>query len=78
MLSALSAMAAERGVTYTVPRTVCEARAQFRRLRWIPRSELAEGRRELDAIRAAMAAGGDAAAVREEELGGYGSNAHWR
>ncbi|MGD9735149.1 MAG: hypothetical protein AB7V58_06000 [Solirubrobacterales bacterium] len=76
-LEVLREMAAERGVTYAVPVTAAEARAEFRRLRAIPRSPRAEGRRELAAIRAAMAAGG-ASAVREDEIAGYGSTARWR
>ena len=66
MLEVLADMAAERGVTYAVPETAREARAEFKRLRRIPRSYRAEARRELEAIRAAMAAG-DAAAVSDEE-----------
>ena len=45
-LEVLREMAAERGVTYAVPATAAEARAEFRRLRAIPRSPRAEGRRE--------------------------------
>lgn len=77
-LDVLRDMAAERGVTYAVPRTAAQARAEFERLRSIPRSARAEARRELDAIRAALASGGDASAVRSEEIGGYGSSARWR
>ena len=77
-LAVLREMAAERGVTYSVPATAAEARAEFKRLRAIPRSPRAEARRELAAIREAMANGGGASAVREEEIGGYGSTARWR
>lgn len=76
MLKVLKDMAAERGITYEVPETAAQAREQFRRLRAIPRSHRDEARRERDEIRAALAAG-DASAVTDEELGGYGSSAHW-
>jgi len=76
MLKVLKDMAAERGITCEVPETTADARRQYRRLRALPRSHREEARRERDEIRAELAAG-DACAVTDEELGGYGSEAAW-
>ncbi len=77
LLEVLAEMAAERGVTYEVPTTAARGRAEFRRLRAIPRSHRGDARREREEIRAALERG-YGTAPREHELGGWGSTAHWR
>ena len=77
MLKVLKDMAEERGITYVSPATAGDARQQFEYLKAIPRSHRDDARREIEEVRADLAAGG-ASAVSRDEIGGYGSTAHWR
>lgn len=71
-------LAAQRGETFAYPRTAAEASAEIERLKGRRRSSATERRVERLEVSRAMAARGDAAAVREGELDGYGSSARWR
>jgi hypothetical protein len=74
----LCQMADERGVTIAYPTTIAEAKAQYRRLKKLPRQDRRVRRREDRAVREAMARRGGASRVRDHELGGYGSTARWK
>ncbi|HEX3562439.1 MAG TPA: hypothetical protein VHU24_06340 [Solirubrobacterales bacterium] len=71
-------LALARGQTFAYPATFDEADREIKRLLKVKRSSRADRRREIRAISADMAERGDAASIRSHELGGYGSNAHWR
>ena len=77
-LAYLRALAHRTGQTFTPPATRADASREIRRLREATpssRQELGEERR---AIRDALSVGGGArAAVREEEITGYGSSCEW-
>jgi hypothetical protein len=74
----LRGLAEQRGESFAYPQTAAEASAEIERLK----SRRAGSRldRQLDriAISRAMAEPGDSAAVREDEVTGYGSSARWR
>lgn len=71
-------LALGRGQTFAYPKTFEEADREIKRLRKVKRTSRADRRREARALSADLACGGDAASVRDHELGGYGSSAHWR
>lgn len=78
-LSYLRDLALGRGQSFAYPATFEEADREIKRLLGERRTGAAERRREVRAVRDGMARGhGDAASVRSEEVGGYGSSAHWR
>ena len=69
----------QTGETGTLPRTRAAASAEIKRLQGRKRLSTAERRREaFEARREAGERHGDAAAVRPDEIGGYGSRATWR
>ena len=77
-LSYLRDLALGRGQTFVYPETSQEASREIKRLLKVKRTSRADRRREARAISADMAERrGDAASVRDHELGGYGSSAHW-
>jgi hypothetical protein len=68
----------QTGETGTLPRTRAEAGAEIKRLLGRKRLSPAERRREtFEARREAGERHGDAAAVRPDEISGYGSRATW-
>jgi hypothetical protein len=77
-LAYLRALAHRTGQTFTLPATRADASRDIRRLREATpssRQELGEERR---AIRDALSVGdGARAAVRDEEITGYGSSCEW-
>jgi hypothetical protein len=74
----LRGLAEARGESFTYPKSVAEASAEIERLK--ARRPESRIERKLDrlATSRAMAERGDAVAVREDEIVGYGSSAHWR
>jgi hypothetical protein len=71
-------LAAATGRSFTWPRTQREASEEIEALKKFRRSSRADRRRETRAIRADLARGrGGSAAVRDDELSGYGSTASW-
>lgn len=78
-LSYLRDLALGRGQSFAYPASAAEASREIERLLRAKRTSPADRRRETRAVRDDMATGrGDAARVRPEELGGYGSTATWR
>jgi hypothetical protein len=78
-LSYLRDLALGRGQSFAYPETFEEANREIKRLLGEKRTSAAERRREVRAVRDDMTTRrGDAAGVRLDELGGYGSSAHWR
>lgn len=64
------------GTTFTWPKTFGQAHAEIDRLLALPASSKAERRLERDQLREDFAMGrGDAAAIRPDEIGGYGASA---
>lgn len=71
-------LAMQKGQSFAWPQTQREASEEIKRLKKVRRTSRADRRRETRQVRGDMASGrGDAARVRDEELGGYGSTAHW-
>lgn len=78
-LSYLRDLALGRGQSFAYPETFAEADREIKRLLGAKKTSASERRRETRAVRDDMAERrGDGAGVRPEELGGYGSSAHWR
>jgi hypothetical protein len=78
-LSYLRDLALGRGQSFAYPETFADADHEIKRLLGEKRTSRADRRREIRGVRDDMATRrGDAASVRLEELGGYGSSAHWR
>lgn len=73
----LRGLAESRGETFAYPATSAQASAEIERLEGRRRSSSAERRAERLGISREMAARGGAAAVRDSEIVGYGSSAHW-
>jgi hypothetical protein len=73
----LSDLAFHRGQSFAYPKTFEEADREIKRLLKVKRTGGADRRREGRAISADLASGGDSARIRDHELGGYGSSAHW-
>jgi hypothetical protein len=71
-------MAEERGCTFTYPTTSAEARAEFKRLKAIPREGRAFREKDAASVRASATTSGGAARVQRSELTGYGSAARWK
>lgn len=77
-LDYLRDLAIARGQSFAYPATSAEASVQIKRLLRAKRTSPVERRRESRAVRDDMARfRGDAARVRPEELGGFGSSAAW-
>jgi hypothetical protein len=76
-LHELRSLADARGVTFAWPQTSADADAELRHLRAQQASSFAERAIERRAVAHAMAARGGAAKVRDTEIVGYGSSAHW-
>lgn len=65
--------------SFAYPRTFDDADREIKRLRKKKQTPAADRRRETQGVRRAIAERrGDAASVRDEELGGYGSGASWK
>lgn len=73
----LKSLAAQRGESFTYPATSAEASAEIDRLLARRRGSYVERRIEREQVSRDMAARGGAAAVRDSEIVGYGSSAHW-
>ena len=65
------------GSSIAYPGTFEEADREIKRLLKVKRTSRADRRREIRAISADLARGGDAASIRSHELSGYGSSACW-
>jgi len=74
----LRSLADQRGESFAYPRTAAEASAEIDRLLGRRRSDRLERHLDRFEVGRAMAARGDAAAVRDAEIVGYGSSARWR
>ena len=74
----LRSLARQRGETFAYPQTSAEASAEIERLKGRRRGSLVERRVEKLAVGNQISELGDAAAVREDEVVGYGSRARWR
>jgi len=73
----LRRLADSRGETFAWPQTSAEADAELERLGGRAESSFAERAIDRRAVGNAMAARGGAAQVRDSEIVGYGSSAHW-
>ncbi|HET7445381.1 MAG TPA: hypothetical protein VFJ57_12045 [Solirubrobacterales bacterium] len=65
------------GESFAYPSTSAEAEAELQRLRGRQQSDFAERAIDRRAVDDGMAARGGAARVRDSEIVGYGSSAHW-
>jgi CelD/BcsL family acetyltransferase involved in cellulose biosynthesis len=74
----LRSLAEVRGESFAYPQSATEASAEIERLKARRKDTRAERRFERLAVSRAIAGAGDAARVRDSEIGGYGSSAHWR
>jgi len=74
----LRSLAAQRGESFAYPHTAAEASAEIARLKGRRRGSYTERRIERRQVSRDMAARGDAAAVRDSEITGYGSSARWK
>jgi hypothetical protein len=72
-------LANSKGETFIYPQTRAQASAEIDRLKRRRRSASSDRRRESSELSRELAAGpADAAAVRPEEISGFGSRATWR
>lgn len=76
-LAELRALADQRGESFTWPETKEQAAAEIERLGGRPSSSWSVRAVERRAVSRAMARRGGATSVREDEVIGYGSSAHW-
>ena len=76
-LRLLRRLAEERGVSFAYPETWEQADLEIKRMKKSSRTSGSERHRERKAVRDAVSHRGDAAAVRPEEVSGYGSTARW-
>jgi hypothetical protein len=77
-LSYLKGLAEKAGESFVYPQTRAQASAEIKRLLGRKRTSSAERKRERREVSRDMAQRhGDAAAVRDFELRGYGSHATW-
>lgn len=78
-LDFLSRLAQRKGASFTPPRSSGHASQQIDRLLKLPDFHPEQAAEDLRGIRSDLAFGGGcAAAVHDEEIGGFGSTAHWR
>jgi hypothetical protein len=71
-------LAETRGESFAYPQSAAQASAEIERLKSRRRDTTVERRLERLAVSREIAEIGDAAKVRDSEIGGYGSSAHWR
>ncbi len=71
-------LAEARGESFAYPKSAAQASAEIDRLKARRRDTTVERRFERLAVSREIAEIGDAAKVRDSEIGGYGSSAHWR
>ena len=76
-LRELRRVADSRGETFAWPQTSAEADAELERLGARAQSSIAERAIERRAVDREMAVRGGEARVRDNEIVGYGSSAHW-
>ena len=77
-LGYLRRLASSRGQTFRYPQTRAEASAEIQRLKANrPDSRLNRAVERAEARRDPVATRRDGAAVRDDEIEGYGSSAHW-
>lgn len=77
-LRCLRGLAASRGQTFRGPKTRAEASAEITRLKATrPESRLDRAVERAEAGRDALSNRRDAAAFRDDEIAGYGSDARW-
>jgi hypothetical protein len=74
----LRRLAQKTGNSFTPPRTRREASREIRRLRARTASSSYERHADRTAVDEGLERRGDAAAVRKDEISGYGSSATWR
>lgn len=74
----LRQLAAQRGVSFTPPKTKAEASRLIGQLKQRKPDAIADRVRETRQVQADMARRGGAARVREHELEGHGSTAAWK
>lgn len=72
----LRSLAQSTGTSFTPPRNKHEASAEIKRLKTLGHSATYERRADRDAVQSATRGG--ASRVRDTEITGYGSNAHWK
>jgi len=77
-LTYLRTLAERCGESFTLPSTSREASKEIERLKGRRPTSRSDRRRERREVSSDMAARGGAAAVRDEEVSGYGSSARWR
>ncbi|MGD9737314.1 MAG: hypothetical protein AB7V58_17155 [Solirubrobacterales bacterium] len=73
----LRQLAVSRGESFAYPATSAEAEAELQRLRGREESSFAEQAIDRRAVGRGMADRGGEARVRDSEIVGYGSSAHW-
>jgi hypothetical protein len=71
-------LAEARGESFAYPQSAAQASTEIARLKSRRRDTKLERRYERLAVSREVAALGDDAAVRDSEISGYGSSAHWR
>jgi hypothetical protein len=78
-LTYLKALANQRGVTFSYPKTSADASKEINRLKRLRPESHADRRREREELADAIQAGptNDAARVRDDEITGQGSHAQW-
>jgi len=76
-LTYLRRLAEATGTTFTAPTTAVEASREIDRLKGRPRQGRGDIARERRAVSDDLTRRGDAAAVRPDEVEGYGSTARW-
>ena len=73
----LRSLAAQRGVSFTPPRTRVEASRAIEELKRRRPDSRADQRRDRRVVQDQIAAAGDDARIRDCEIDGYGSSATW-
>jgi hypothetical protein len=71
-------LAETRGESFAYPQSAAQASAEIERLKSRRPNSTLERRFERLAVSREIAEIGDAAQVRDSEISGYGSSAHWR
>jgi hypothetical protein len=71
-------LAEARGESFAYPQSAAQASAEIERLKSRRRDTSAERRYDRLAVSREIAELGDASKVRDSEISGYGSSAHWR
>lgn len=71
-------LARQRGESFSYPRSRAQASAEIERLKGRPRSSYVERRVEELQVSSEISALSDSAAVKDDEVIGYGSSARWR